>query len=648
MDRLIKLLVGVFICSSVLSGGAVAYASPEKARNDLIVLCYHDIPKEVRDDDFAVDQATFVNTIEYLRMHGFHFVSLDDVIRADRDSQPLPDKPVLLTFDDAYASYYDFVFPVLYEYKIPSVLGVVSGWLDKKPSNVKQKLMTWDQVRDLVQSPLVEIASHSHDLHQGIVYNPQGNEEAAAVARFFDLKTRSYEDEKEYQKRVADDLITSKQEIERQTGKKVRAIVWPYGKYNAITEDIARKAGIEISFSLNDKRTAFRQPGAVERFLVYKNPDLAYLLRFLKIKPDEPDQKRIMQIDLDMIYDNDPEQTEKNLSAVLDRVKDMKVTTVYLQAFADPAGTGNVEEVYFPNNVLPVRMDLFNRVVHQLHSRCLVEVYAWMPMLSIALPDGEKNRALRVRKYKDGKTAVSDEPYQRLSPFSQEVWEKLYKLYSDLARNAGIDGVLFQDDGYLTDKEDFHPDGLARYRKITGDDELKDPEDLTEEEERLWSDLKTDRLIALTEHLKKAVRYYRPEARFARNVYPAVLLEPESETWFAQNYAKTLDSYDYAVLMVYPYLEKVRGNFRPWFKSLVDAVKVHPHGIEKTVFKIQTLDWRRDVWLKPEMLNGWLRELVGGGAHHIGYYPDDFVEDHPRASVIRLMMSMEDHPFKRE
>ncbi|MEY4934139.1 MAG: putative glycosyl hydrolase family 13, partial [Bacteroidota bacterium] len=45
-------------------------------------------------------------------------------------------------------------------------------------------------------------------------------------------------------------------------------------------------------------------------------------------------------------------------------------------------------------------------------------------------------------------------------------------------------------------------------------------------------------LFALSEHLKKAVRYYRPEARFSRNLYSDTLLDPRSEEWYAQNYQK--------------------------------------------------------------------------------------------------------------
>ncbi len=637
------------LTAAVLATALLGSALPSTAdsTSGLIVLCYHDIPKDVDQDNFGVDQKSFVNTIEYFRAHGFHFVSLNDVILAQKKGKPLAPKPVLLTFDDAYASYYDFVFPLLKEYRIPSVLAVVSGWIDSPPPSVKQKIMTWAQLQEVSKSPLVEIASHSHDLHKGFNYNPQGNEDAAAVARFFDLKSLSYEDKDIYQKRVWADILKSKETLESRLGIKVHSIAWPYGKYNAIGVKGAQKAGIDISLTLNDRYSDIHTAGIIERFLVYKNPELEYLLRFLKLKPDVPAQTRIMQIDLDNIYDEDPKQVERNLNAVLDRVKEMKVTTVYLQAFADPQGTGNAQSVYFPNRVLPVRMDLFNRVAHQLRTRSMVEVYAWMPMLSIILPDETKTEALQVKKYAFGEVVNSDEPYQRLSPFNKETLKIVYQLYEDLAVNAAVDGVLFQDDAYLTNMEDFSPDALKEYLKITGGS-LKDPEDLSQDEQNAWTQKKTDQLIYFSQELMKAVRYYRPEARFARNLYPSVLTDPKGEESFAQNYEQTLKKYDYAVVMVYPYLEEIKSRRDRWFKQLVDTAKAHPQGLEKTVFKIQAFDWNKKVWLKTEMLNNWLEALVADGAYHLAYYPDDFLEDHPRADEIRMMMSTEDFPFKRK
>src|SRR4029079_1633778 len=65
-----------------------AMLSSADTPDDLIVLCYHDIPKEVDLDNFAVDQDSFINTIEYFRTHGFHFVSLEDVVQSNQGIKP--------------------------------------------------------------------------------------------------------------------------------------------------------------------------------------------------------------------------------------------------------------------------------------------------------------------------------------------------------------------------------------------------------------------------------------------------------------------------------------------------------------------------------------------------------------------------------
>jgi poly-beta-1,6-N-acetyl-D-glucosamine N-deacetylase len=204
--------------------------------------------------------------------------------------------------------------------------------------------------------------------------------------------------------------------------------------------------------------------------------------------------------------------------------------------------------------------------------------------------------------------------------------------------------VVFQDDGYLNDFEDFHPDALPFYAQATGADPQL-PSDLSEEQRDAWTDLKTDTLIALTQELAAVVRTHRPEARFARTVYAPVLTDPGSEEWFAQNYAKSLDAYDYVVVMAYPKMEKVR-HIRRWLRRLV-WIAQQPEGIAKTVFKVQTRDWKRERWIHTVTVHRWLHWLVAAGAHHVGYYPDSVLEDQPRQQQIRQMMSVEDFPFHR-
>src|SRR5690606_2235570 len=94
---------------------------------------------------------------------------------------------------------------------------------------------------------------------------------------------------------------------------------------------------------------------------------------------EDAPEMRIAHVDLDYVYDDDPKQMERNLDKLVQRVANMGINSVFLQAFADPSGDGLVRELYFPNRHLPMRADLFNRAAWQLRSRAFVEVYAWMP-----------------------------------------------------------------------------------------------------------------------------------------------------------------------------------------------------------------------------------------------------------------------------
>src|SRR5690606_34061013 len=85
--------------------------------------------------------------------------------------------------------------------------------------------------------------------------------------------------------------------------------------------------------------------------------------------------QRVVQVDLDYVYDKDPEQQERNLSMLIDRMKYLAPSAVYLQAIADPKGDGDVTELYFPNRHLPMRADLFSRVAWQLKTRANTQFY---------------------------------------------------------------------------------------------------------------------------------------------------------------------------------------------------------------------------------------------------------------------------------
>lgn len=625
------------------------------AMNDqFVVLCYHDVVNNVRGNNISVETDRFVQHLEYLRLHGYNVISIDDLLAAKSGRRPLPEKAVLITVDDAYKSFYQTVFPILKAYGYPVVLAVVGRWIEEWPPKDKyvkdsSGMMTWDEIRELSRSPLVEIASHSYDLHHGVITNPQGNAAPAVITRAYDTQKKSYGSEAELRMRVRNDLERNSALIEKYVGKKPRIMVWPYGAYNQMALEEAQRLGMHITLTLIGGMASLQRLDAINRNLIdirgQSLGDFALSLQE-KFKANEP--LRAVQVDLDYIYDVDLKQQERNLDQFLERIKALGVNTVFLQAFSDLDGDGNAEAVYFPNRVMPMRADLFNRVAHQLHTRLGVKVYAWMPVMAWVLPDAKQNDKLCVREAHGDKMRASQETYRRLSPFSAEARALIGQLYADLAANAplSVSGILFQDDAYLNDFEDLHQEAVAVYER-----EMKQPFILSEVRNdpakiAAWTNLKTTKLIEFTNYLAERVRAYNPSVKTARNIYAPLVLTPESEIWWSQSYQKFLKSYDYVVIMAYPFMEGAQDPNK-WLDQLVRRARQYDPTLRSTVFKLQAFDWKTSRWLNGEALYRQMRTLKFAGALNIAYYPDDFFNDRPNFRKIRREISMRSYPYTK-
>ncbi len=576
-----------------------------------ISLCYHDVKDEWDDDPMTVDTNRLINQFAWLREHHYHPVSLQQILDAQKGLKPLPEKAVLLTFDDGYRNFYHRIYPILKQFNYPAIFSLVTSWMETptdQPVHYGNELksrndfLTWQQVREMMTSGLIEIASHSHDLHHGILANVQGNTQPAAATRQYFPNLQRYETDEEYRHRIRLDLKKSSDILLKRTGKRPRIIVWPYGDYSIEVINLAKKAGMTISIGLGTGINPLSQNLHIQRHLIMDNPPLAdfvYDIRHL----NEQEPIRVAHVDMDYIYDENPKQINANLSRLLDRIKAMRINTVYLQAFSDPDGDGNADSLYFPNQHLPVRADLFNRVAWQLRTRAGVSVYAWLPVLAFRanLPQD-----WWVHEWKDGKAVPSHNNYHRLSPFHRQAREFVADIYRDLARYSHFAGLLFHDDALLTDFEDASPAALKQMEKIN-------PEDKTQ--------FNINALTAFTDYLTQAVRYYRPEIKTARNLYANVIMQPESKEWFAQSFEDFMAHYDYVAVMAMPYMENAK-NPKKWLTELIDKIeKKHPEALKRTVFELQSVDWRVSKKISGIELKQQMTLLQQKNALNYGYYP---------------------------
>jgi len=182
---LILALIGLF----------VALLTPALAGQRFVSVAFHDVVDFRGDlDDDAVTVDRLIGFFEWLRANRWTAITLDEVESARLGKKPLPERAILITFDDGYRSLYTRVFPLLLAYRIPAVCPLTGAWLDAPMDTTvrygnrdlpRAKFLSWEEAREMARSGLVEFASHSYNLHRGVRGNPQGNELAAGWARIY-------------------------------------------------------------------------------------------------------------------------------------------------------------------------------------------------------------------------------------------------------------------------------------------------------------------------------------------------------------------------------------------------------------------------------------------------------------------------------
>jgi poly-beta-1,6-N-acetyl-D-glucosamine N-deacetylase len=610
-----------------------------------LVLNYHDIVKadsaksSLNSMDVSVDHLE--EHLLWLKKNGYKIISVQNVLDAAAGKNAIPDKSVLLTFDDGYKSFYTRVFPLLKKYHYPATVALIGTWIDgiDTPDESGKQLLTWDQVRKMVKSGLIEIASHTYDLHKTAVANPQGDSQAATVTRLYDMTTARYEIDEHYRERIHLALMKSAEFIFQHTGAWPRVMVWPDGEYNDIALEASREAGMSMTMGLIDGFNTVANIDVLRRLIMTDNPDVRQFAEIVsKLRTNR--SLRIAHVDMDYLYNEDRKQTERNIEAEIQRIADMHINTVFLEAYADPDGDGNADALYFPNRHLPVKQDLFSHVAWQLKTRASVNVYAWMPIFAYQnkLPD-----SWYVQEWRDGKAQKSSEIYTRLSLFYPEARQYVSEIYEDLGKYCNVDGILFHDDGSLSDYEDVSPAALSYGRDVWGLPDQFEKLHATSRMRLAWAQHKTELISQFTDGLANRVRNNRPGIKTARNLYASPLLESDSEEWYAQSFKSFLAHYNYVAIEAMPFMEEAKKPVQ-WLTELVAAATHYPEGLKKSVFELQTVNWKTHEKIPMPIFIEQLELLRKLGVHHIGYYPDNVYQDQPRLMDLQQHFSVPDLP----
>ncbi len=201
-----------------LLGSVAVFAAAE-----LPVLMYHNVTRDTSlvnaDALVHITPETLEEHFKELKNAGYNTVSLDEYYKFRTGSGDLPENPVIITFDDGYMSNYEYAYPLLKKYNMKAVIFIIASRVGATDTEFSH--FSWQQAREMEQSGLVEIESHSYS-------HP-------------DFSKLSFSN-------TVLEMRLARYTIETNMNKKCRFFAYPYGKMNYESTSVAQKAGYDMVF----------------------------------------------------------------------------------------------------------------------------------------------------------------------------------------------------------------------------------------------------------------------------------------------------------------------------------------------------------------------------------------------------------------
>lgn len=208
------------------------------------IIMYHSVlDNSSRTSKYVVTPEILRRDFDYIKENGFTPILSQDLIDFSENGTPLPEKPIIITFDDGYLNNYTYVFPILKEYGFKAVLSIVGEYSCEFSEqgavlNNNYSHCTFDQLNEMSKSGFFEIACHSFDLHN--------------FSTRKGILRKNGEDKKWYKEFLINDTLKIKELISVKTEKEPVAYTYPFGAINSEAEDIIKSSGFKVTYGCEE------------------------------------------------------------------------------------------------------------------------------------------------------------------------------------------------------------------------------------------------------------------------------------------------------------------------------------------------------------------------------------------------------------
>ncbi|MCI9576865.1 MAG: polysaccharide deacetylase family protein [Clostridiales bacterium] len=245
------------VCISILgfagakAGMSIAASAQAEEGVTLPIIMYHSILKDpAMQGDYVISPELFEQDLQYLQANGYTGISMQDLLDYVNQGTPLPEKPVLLTFDDGYYNNYFYAYPLAKQYDFKMIISPV-GMLTEKFSNTEDvspyySHITWDNIQEMLASGIVEFQNHTYNLHT----NDGGRKGA---------KKKSGESVEQYQQMLREDVGKMQDVMKEHTGIAPTTFVYPFGAVSKEAMPVLKELGFQATLICESKMNTITQ-----------------------------------------------------------------------------------------------------------------------------------------------------------------------------------------------------------------------------------------------------------------------------------------------------------------------------------------------------------------------------------------------------
>ncbi len=216
--------------------------APVPHTENLPILLYHNLSD--KDDPWAISPEAFEAHMKALHAAGYTSVGFGDVFDYVWRGKPLPEKPVCITFDDGYLSNYTEAYPTLKQYHFKATMFVIGATVGQTQHYKDTEFpitphFGWEHARKMTASGLIDIESHTFDMHQHPQYDaPNPRESVLAYEN---------ETEKEYLEALAADHKLINDTLFAELGHYSEVVAYPKGEFDVRSAAVLSSLGVKIT-----------------------------------------------------------------------------------------------------------------------------------------------------------------------------------------------------------------------------------------------------------------------------------------------------------------------------------------------------------------------------------------------------------------